>query len=166
MEFRMQVYRLASSDANHDYSACAPNGASESVGMTRRRRRVLTAALAAFCFALSAGFGSAVNAEILTCSATEAWRLEASGLSRHPDGFYGLKETAVLHVDTAAGTVSSASGPLPGLVLTSRFNAETGANLVLSTPDGSLLFRARDLGNAKAFMLIDTYDIYTGQCGE
>lgn len=143
-----------------------PNGATGPVGMTSRRRPVHIAALAASFFTLSVAFGSAIGAEKLTCSATEAWRLEANGLSRHPDGFYGLKEAAELHVDMAAGTVSSASGPLPGLVVVSQFNTVTGADLVLSAPDGSLVFRARDLGDATAFMLIDKYDIYTGQCIE
>lgn len=114
-------------------------------------------------FTLASFAASGIHAEVLTCHATSAWRLEPTGLSQHPDDFYGFEAAGTLTVDTDAETVSAKSGPIPGLVLTSAFDAATGADLVFATPDGSMVFRARALEKTP-YMLIDSYEIYVGEC--
>ena len=106
----------------------------------------------------------AAGAETLTCRTTEAWRLDAGGLVPHPKDFYGLTATADLRADPEAGTFSVGSNPIPRMRLRSRSDAATGADLVFSTDDGTMLFRARVIVASFPFFLIDTYDIYVGTC--
>ena len=106
----------------------------------------------------------AAGAETLTCRTTEAWRLDAGGLVPHPKDFYGFAATADLRADPKAGTFSAGSNPIPGMRLRSRSNAATGADLVFSTDDGTMLFRARVIVPSIPFLLIDTYEVYVGTC--
>ena len=106
----------------------------------------------------------AAGAETLTCRTTEAWRLDAGGLVPHPKDFYGFAATADLRADPEAGTFSAGSNPIPGMRLRSRSNAATGADLVFSTDDGTMLFRARVIVPSIPFLLIDTYEVYVGTC--
>ena len=107
---------------------------------------------------------AAVGAEELTCQAKNAWRLEDGGLVAHPEDFYGLAEVCQLSVDLVSGAVSSKSGPIAGLIMTSRFDPAAGADVVLAAPDGKMVFRARDVEGAISFLLLDTYDLYVGNC--
>jgi hypothetical protein len=106
----------------------------------------------------------AAGAEALTCRTSAAWRLEVGGMVPHPKDFYGFAATADLRADPEAGTFSAGPDPIPGMRLRTRFNAETGADLVFSTDDGAMLFRARAIGESFPFFLIDTYEIYVGTC--
>jgi hypothetical protein len=106
----------------------------------------------------------AAGAETLTCRAAEAWRLDAGGLVPHPKDFYGFAATADLRADPEAGTLSAGSNPIAGMRLRSRSDAATGADLVFSTDDGTMLFRAPVIKASFPFFLIDTYDIYVGTC--
>lgn len=106
----------------------------------------------------------AAGAETLTCRTTEAWRLDAGGLVPHPKDFYGFAATADLRADPEAGSFSAGSNPIPGMRLRSRSNAATGADLVFSTDDGTMLFRARVIVPSIPFLLIDTYEVYVGTC--
>ena len=106
----------------------------------------------------------AAGAEMLTCRTTEAWRLDAGGLVPHPKDFYGFAATADLRADPEAGTFSAGSDPVPGMRLRSRSDAATGADLVFSTDDGTMIFRARVIVPSIPFLLIDTYEVYVGTC--
>jgi hypothetical protein len=106
----------------------------------------------------------AAGAETLTCRTTEAWRLDAGGLVPHPKDFYGFAATADLRADPEAGTFSAGSDPVPGMRLRSRSDAATGADLVFSTDDGTMLFRARVIVPSIPFLLMDTYEVYVGTC--
>jgi len=48
--------------------------------------------------------------------------------------------------------------------LRSRADAATGADLVFSTDDGTMIFRARVIVPSIPFLLIDTYEVYVGTC--
>lgn len=115
---------------------------------------------------LSAAAAGVVHAQDLTCKAAAAWRLEAEGLASNPMGSRGYADAGTLKIDTDRGTISSQTGPLPGMILVSTFDPATGTDLVFASPDGSLLFRARNLGGSIPYMLVDTYDLYVGQCHE
>jgi hypothetical protein len=106
----------------------------------------------------------AAGAETLTCRTTEAYRLDAGGLIPHPKDFYGFAATVDLRADPEAGTFSAGSDPVPGMRLRSRADAATGADLVFSTDDGAMLFRARVIVPSIPFLLIDTYEVYVGSC--
>lgn len=118
--------------------------------------------LAALCGAGAAPAGAAP----LVCQSSHAWRLEAGGLVSHNADFYGYAETAALSADTDAGTLSAGGEVIAPMHLRSRPDTETGADLVFSADDGSMLFRARQSGQATVFLLIDAYDVYTGTCGK
>ncbi len=108
---------------------------------------------------------SAAQAETLTCRSTEAWRLEESGLVAHPQDFYGIAWASDLRADPDVGTFSSGEEPIPDMELRSRPDPATGADLVFSSDDGQMLFRARYVfDDAIPFLLVDTYDIYVGTC--
>lgn len=102
----------------------------------------------------------------LTCESTKAWRLEVGGMVERAPDFYGLAATSDLRIDPDAGTFSAGTDPVPGMVLRSRPDPATGADLVYSTADGAMLFRARILDGGLPFLLIDTYEIYVGTCHE
>ncbi len=127
------------------------------MGLTLSRKIHLT-----LCAALL--FAGAARAETLVCSTTDAWRLDAGGMIAHPNDFYGFAQTVDLRVDPDAGTLSAGDDHIPGMELRSRPDTATGADLVYSTDDGAMLFRARFLDSAIPFLLIDTYDIYVGSC--
>ncbi len=109
-------------------------------------------------------YAGVAGAETLTCRYSEAWRLEESGLVSHPKDFYGSAFASDLRVDPEARTFSSGDERIPGMELRSRPDPATGADLVYSTYDGEMLFRARFLDGAIAFLLFDTYDLYVGTC--
>lgn len=106
----------------------------------------------------------AAEAETLTCRSTEAWRLEESGLFAHPQDFYGLAWASDLRADPDAGTFGSGEELIPDMKLRSLPDPATGADLVFSTDDGQMLFRARFVFDAIPFLLTDTYDVYVGTC--
>ena len=109
-------------------------------------------------------WAGAAEAETLTCRSTEAWRLEESGLVAHPQDFYGIAWASDLRVDTDAGTFGSGDEPIPGMKLRSLPDVTTGADLVYSTDDGLMSFRARFVFDTIPFLLTDTYDVYVGRC--
>ncbi len=106
----------------------------------------------------------AAEAETLTCRATEAWRLEESGLVAHPQDFYGIAWASDLRADSEAGTFGTGDEPIPGMKLRSLPDLATGADLVYSTNDGEMVFRARFVFDTIPFLLTDTYDVYVGTC--
>jgi len=113
---------------------------------------------------LIAAAPSTIHAEVMTCTATMAWRLEIEGLAAHPTGPRGYADAGTLVVDVAEGTLSSGTGPISGAILVSTFDSSPGGNLVFAVPDGSLVFRARQLDGGTPYLLLDTYDLYVGEC--
>ncbi len=109
--------------------------------------------------------GSAM-AQVLTCVPSQAWRLGAGGLDPHPFGATGHEGVALLVADTTKRTLSMSSGQITDAVMRSTFDAATGADVVFSTPDASLVFRARRFDDGIAYTLSDTYDFYVGSCRE
>ncbi len=107
----------------------------------------------------------AAEAETLTCRSNEAWRLQESGLVAHPQDFYGIAWASDLRADPDAGTFRSGEEPIPDMKMRSLPDLATGADLVYSTDDGQMLFRARYVFDETIpFLLVDTYDIYVGTC--
>ena len=115
---------------------------------------------------LCAALPAATLAGEITCEVSQAWRLEAGGLSPHPQGAAGYAEAARLTVDTTKGVLSTSAGPIKEAVMRSVFDDATGAGVIFSTPDASLVFRARRLPDGIPYMLMDTYDLYVGRCRE
>jgi hypothetical protein len=115
---------------------------------------------------LSAVLPAAGFAETMTCTVAQAYRLSVGGLVSHPQGSAGYPEAAKLSVDTDTQILSTAVGPIAEAKLLSAFDPVTGADVVFAAPDGSLFFRARRVDDSISYVLLDTYDLYVGQCVE
>ena len=125
---------------------------------------MISRTVSVLCAALLAAAPAAAGT--LSCHTTQAWRLDTGGMVPHPPDFYGLAATAALTADPEAGTLSAGGDIIDGLRLRSRPDTATGADLVFSTDDGAMLFRARYLEGTIPFFLIDAYEIYVGTCEE